>query len=110
MRHPRAEAAQAFFELYVHELLLRLEYAVEVHPLSPAGEATHPDFLGFRRTEGGLFVEARVTMDQSEADAAAQARINQAYDALNRLDSPDFFLNIGEGEQDVVQPGDPSSG
>ena len=55
---------------------------------------TRPDFLAQRNSDSGLFVEARVAFDQSDSDAAAQARIKQAYDALNRLDSPDFFLSI----------------
>jgi hypothetical protein len=83
----------AFFELYIHEVLLRLGYSIEVHPPNPSGARTHPDFFAYGRGGAGLYVEATFTGDESDAEAAAQARINRAYDALNRIDSADFFLH-----------------
>lgn len=97
----------AFFELYVHESLRRLGYEVEVHPINPSGATSRPDFLAVRSGSEGIYVEARVAMDRSDAKAAAQARINRAFDALNRLHSPDFFLNLEvDGVPDAVVPAD----
>lgn len=84
----------AFFELYLYKLLRRLDYAVEVHPTAPAGASGRPDFLARRGGGAGFYLEARVARDESAAEAASKARINQAYDALDRLDSPDFFLDL----------------
>lgn len=84
----------ALFELYVHELLRRLGYCVEVHPAAPTGASGRPDFLARRGGNAGFYLEARVARDESAADAASKARINQAYDALDRFESPDFFLDL----------------
>lgn len=84
----------AFFELYLHQLLRRLGYAVEVHPAAPAGASGRPDFLARRGGAAGFYLEARVARDESAAEAARNARINRAYDALDRLESPDFFLDL----------------
>lgn len=84
----------AFFELYLHELLRQLDYAVEVHPTAPAGASGRPDFLARCGGADRFYLEARVARDESAAKAASKARINQAYDALDRLDSADFFLDL----------------
>ncbi|MGE0827265.1 MAG: hypothetical protein AB7G75_30035 [Candidatus Binatia bacterium] len=82
----------AFFELYLHELLTRLDYKVQVHPRIPGGTLRRPDFLVEKLGIEPFYLEAAITMDLSKEEAAAEARVNQAYDALNRLESPDFFL------------------
>jgi hypothetical protein len=80
----------AFWELYCHETLRRLNYEVTCHP--DMGTGRRPDFLATNRS-GRLFVEATVTSN-SAADIAAKRREDQVYDALNRLNSPDFYLAL----------------
>src|SRR2546428_4764920 len=59
----------AFFELFLHELLLRLDCSVTLHP-SVATAAAHPDFLVNPRSGASFYLEAVLATDQSAADAA----------------------------------------
>jgi hypothetical protein len=121
-RYPRAEQADlrgrfrsgddrqhhsAFFELLLHEVLQKIGCAVEIHPSVHGGETTrHPDFL-VEPSEGSCFyVEAVVATGESAEESAARARMNQLNDALNRLDSPDFFVGLDiSGLPDTPPPG-----
>lgn len=82
----------AFFELYLHELLRLLGYAVEVHPALP-GTDRQPDFRASRQGDISFYLEAIVATDRSDNERAADARLNDVYDALNKVRSPDFFIN-----------------
>jgi len=82
----------AFFELYVHELLLVHGYRLEVHP-ELERTSKRPDFLA-RTNHHEVYVEAIVATNSSSKEAGAEARLNQAYDALNRVNSPNFFVGI----------------
>lgn len=83
--------SSALQELYCHEMLLSLGYAVEIHP-SVSGTRRRPDFLA--TSEGSEFyLEARTVLaplDQSEIGNHEGV----IYDALNRLNSPNFFLSV----------------
>lgn len=108
-RYPRAHQAElrarlrssnnetfdgAFFELYLHELLRRLGYELDVHPALGPDRGARPDFLARRGGEDRFYLEGRVARDESASKTAAQARVNEAYEALNRMESPDFFLSL----------------
>ena len=81
----------AFFELFWHELLLRSGYEVEIHPV--LGDVqTRPDFLARRGGERQFFLEATLAMPPEEP--GADRRFAEFYDTLNRMNSPDFFLEI----------------
>lgn len=82
----------AFFELFLHELLLRLDFTATVHPELTA-TPKHPDFLA---VGGGssFFLEAAVVRDETTEEAADRVRESLVYDALNELDSPNFFLRV----------------
>ena len=83
----------AFFELLLHELLFQLKCELEPHPIIE--ETTNrPDFLVKPNTGSQFYIEAAIVSDESDEEAAAQARVNAVYDALDRLDSPDFFIGI----------------
>jgi len=83
----------AFFELYVHELLIRLGYTVIVHPIL-ADVSTHPDFLA-RHVDGSEFyVEVTLAGIPAQGVQGANARISQVYDILDGMDSPNFFLHL----------------
>lgn len=80
----------AFFELYCHETLLRLGFHVTCHP--DIGQGRRPDFLA-ESGYGSLVLEATVAA-RSDKEVAAGRREAQVYDAINRLQSPDFFLYV----------------
>ena len=84
----------AFFELFLHELLLRLDCQITIHP-TIAGTSKVPDFLANPRIASRFYVEATVATNKSTTQNAAEARENAAYDALNKLiESPNFFLAL----------------
>ena len=82
----------AFFELFLHQLLLSLGCSVEIHP--PLTETSRsPDFHVDLGGNHPFYLEAAVATYQSAEDAAAEARLHQLYDVLNRhVDSTDFFI------------------
>ena len=83
----------AFFELFLHELLMRLGYSVSLHPSVPGGVSKSPDFLVESSQADRFYLEATLATGESAQEIAAQARMNAVYDTLNRLvESPDFFL------------------
>ena len=83
----------AFFELLLHELLLQLNCKVELHP-PLNGTTNRPDFLVNPITGSPFYLEAAIVSDESDKEAAARARLNVIYDALDRLDSPDFLVGM----------------
>lgn len=84
----------AFFELFLHELLNRLGCRVRVHPKPAGGRATRPDFLVKSATGVRFYLEAAIATGESEAEAAQRSRVNVVYDALDRLNSPNFFIGV----------------
>jgi hypothetical protein len=93
----------AFFELLLHELLLRLGARVQVHP-PLEGRARRPDFLVTSANGQRYYLEAAIATDESREAAAARARMNAVYDVLNRLASPNFFIGISLREYPVTPP------
>ena len=57
-----------------------------------AGVPTNPDFLAKRGGVPQFYVEATLAMPPG--DPGADRRFAEFHDALNRLDSPDFFLEV----------------
>lgn len=84
----------AFFELYVHELLFLHGYRVEAHPESENQSNKRPDFIASRNGIEPVYVEAVLATDFSRKETSAEARLNRAYDALNKVDSPNFFVGL----------------
>jgi hypothetical protein len=85
-----------FFELYLHELLIRAGFTVEFHPDSEKGK--RPDFKVYRDGVAVFCLEGRAAGD-SVAKSAKQHIIDDAYDAIDRIPCPDLFLHITvEGE------------
>lgn len=82
----------AFFELFLHELLARLDCVVEIHPEVP-GTSRRPEFRVETPDGTKFYLEAKAAHDQSEEQLTAQARIKHVYDVLNELESPDFWIN-----------------
>ncbi len=84
----------AFFELYVFQLLRHLRHRVTVHPRIGRTLATRPDFVARGPTGDSIVVETVLAYEQSAESRAAQRRIDQGYDVLSRVASPEFFLWI----------------
>lgn len=84
----------AFFELFLHQLVLRLGCSVTIHPSPGESTTRRPDFLAESPSGSRFYIEAVVVTGESEKDAAATARMNAVYDALDRLDSPNFFIGM----------------
>ena len=99
----------AFFELFLHELLLRLDCRVEIHPEPSKAKKTRPDFRVHSPTNNHFYLEAVLATDESDEEAAARARLNTFYDAIDRMDSPNFFIGVdvkGEPKKLLRQPGE----
>lgn len=84
----------SFWELYLHELLLRLGYSVEVHPELQTEENTSPDFLATPPEGESIIVEAASTKKSTEEPDAATRRKEVVLDTINRLSHSDFSLHL----------------
>jgi hypothetical protein len=82
----------AFFELYLHELLLCRGYSVEVHPVISPGGGKKVDFGATARGEGKVLLEASLATGTPAVERGAQARMNALWDAVDQIESPNFFL------------------
>ncbi len=84
----------AAYELYLHELFIRLGHEVIVHPETPTEKDTRPDFL-IRDSNGEkVYVEAVLSTDESDEERAAKARLNIVFDTINRMEIYGWFLNV----------------
>ena len=82
----------AVFELFIHHLFLRLGFHLEFHP-EMLEVTTHPDFLVSLNGQKQFYLEA-IAVRNSTREEAEINRMNQVYDTLNGLDSPDFYLKL----------------
>ncbi len=82
----------AFFELYLHALFRRLGYQIEVHP-EAGGSGKRPDFRMTSQNGESFFCEG-ASVGQSRRTRAQQSRINDAYNAMQSIDSPEVFLVV----------------
>lgn len=95
----------AFWELYMFVMWTRLRYQTEIEPVI-SGTPRIADFL-IDSTDGRAIVEATVSFEEG-ADSPASRRQGDAYEALDRTNSPNFFLWIyveqGEGPMPSLAP------
>lgn len=93
----------ALFELLLHELLISLNCSLEVHPEVDGTEA-RPDFLVTDPDGRRFFLEATICMDRSAADVAAENRLADLRDGLDRISDQRFLFDLrweGVPEQPV---------
>jgi hypothetical protein len=83
----------AFFELFIHELILKLGFAPQIHPELPSKKSKHPDFL-IESPKETFYIEAVTTSNESANERAKRAIMDAIYDSINRLDSPNFFIGM----------------
>lgn len=86
--------SSAYFELFIHELFRRQGFEILIHPEVP-NTSKRPDLL-MKKDSLEFYLEAKEAREKSEAKEALENRINQVYDSLNRINSPNFFLKIDE--------------
>lgn len=81
----------AFFELFLHQLLLRLGCQVGIHP-PLEGTAKTPDFLVESETGVPFYLEATASTGEKQSEASTRAISRKLHDMLDRLDSPNFII------------------
>lgn len=88
------EHYSAAFELILHELLLQLGCRLEIEPDVDGGNSKHPDFLVHAPDGADFYLEATVVTGKTRDEEAAEARVNAVYNAIDRMDSPNFFIGL----------------
>jgi hypothetical protein len=92
-RFRRDDFDSAFFELFLHELLLKLGCRPIIHPTVNNTNGKCPDFL-VESTKGNFYMEA-VLVREPDDKTSARTRMNKVYDILDKnLNSPNFFIGM----------------
>jgi len=81
----------AFWEMYLYVSLTNAGFEVRPHPDVP-GSTKHPDYLA-SRGDAGFYLEATAAM-QPAADVASENILNELYAALDRLENPNFWVQV----------------
>lgn len=84
------EFASAYWELFLHELFIRLGYQVTCEPVLPNGRRI--DFL-VTSGSSSMYVEATIARS-SGAERAADARRSRLYREIEQLRSDNFMVGI----------------
>ena len=82
----------AFFELCLHEILLRTGHRVEVPP-DKAGQK-RPDFLAVQPDEGSVVLEASDATEVSSTEHGTSKILAKLEDEINDVDNPRFTLEV----------------
>jgi hypothetical protein len=94
----------ASFELFLHELVVRLGCRAGLHPSIPL-TSKRPDFLVESDDYPSFYLEGTVATGESRKSRGERARADIVYDALdNQLDSPYFFLSLEVAKVPSPQP------
>lgn len=83
-----------FWELFLHAYFSANGFTLEPHP-AVSGSSKRPDFL-VKKGDCEFFLEATVTRDESDEDEAQRRVRHLLYDAVNSIESPNFFLTLEE--------------
>lgn len=84
----------AFFELFLHELVVRRGHKVIAIEPKLAHTAKSPDFLIEIPDGDRYYLEAVTATGRSKDETAGQARLNQALAAIDSVPSPNHFLDL----------------
>lgn len=82
------------FELFLHEYLLRQGFELQPHPELANGSNNRPDFKVICPDGAALYLEAVSAADDDGTDAAGEARIAVALQALNDVAHPYFMVSV----------------
>lgn len=83
----------AFLELYAHELLLRSGHRIALHP-ELQGTNKRPDFSADDGSGVATVFECTVVTELSDAERARRNIVNRLYDAINQIQSLNFFISL----------------
>lgn len=86
--------SSAFYELFIFNLFKNQGFDITIHPNVP-NSSKRPDFL-LAKNGIEFYLEAKVAKGESEEQESYKHRINQIYDSLNNIKSPNFFFRIEE--------------
>lgn len=92
-----------FLELYSYALLINQGFNADIHPPAAQEKQTHPDFVVLKNDEPVFYMESTLAA-RADLDPAEEAILNQIYDALNCLESPNFFIGVRIEEKSVSTP------
>lgn len=92
----------AFFELYLHELMLRLGYEVEIHPFVGADKS--PDFLARSDSGDSFCLEAAVVSSERGNEIGKSKVLGRILDAINAIKCADFDLIVDIREKPNKAP------
>ncbi len=84
----------SFFEIYLHELLSRLGFELQLHP-AIQGRNTRPDFVVSNQGVNQFYLEATLAGLPSQKEQGANARMGIVYDVIDTIETPNFFLKLG---------------
>lgn len=90
----KADFQSAFFELFLHELIVQLRAAPVPHPAVETGIGTRPDFRVDSPWAATMYLEARVARDESATETRERRVLGSIYDHINALPIADWFLRI----------------
>lgn len=84
----------AVFELVLHELLLRAGCQILAVEPSLEGTERSPDFFAQTETGARFYLEATLATGRSRTQEGADRRLSEALQAIDSVQSPDFFLDV----------------
>lgn len=84
----------AFFELFIHELFKKQGFKLKPHP-KVEGTTKKPDFLVTGKSHD-FYIEVKHASDLSEQASSYEKRKALLFDEINKIESPNFFLQINE--------------
>jgi hypothetical protein len=83
----------AFFELYCAALLRAHGYTYEREPITNSGRATRPEFVVKKGGVPVFWLESTVAAGD-EANSPEYKRLAQVYEGLQKIESPNFILDL----------------
>jgi hypothetical protein len=81
-----------FLELFLHSYFYANSFTLDPHPAVP-NSTRKPDFL-VRHGECEFYLEATIVRDKSDQAVAGERVENILLDAINSVESPNFFLDL----------------
>ena len=95
----RSEFDSTFHELWLQQILRALFDDVHAHPRLPHTSRT-PDFAVTRGGRVACYIEAKVFTELAQKEAAEDAMYGVLFDAINRMDMPEFFVSLRDLRND----------
>jgi hypothetical protein len=81
-----------FYELFLYNLFINLGFQITIHPSVPDSD-NKPDFL-IKKGKLEIYIEAKISKGKSNKEEARERMRNLFYDAINRISTENFILQI----------------